>query len=97
MRNATLVVLTLAVAAGCGSSPTLDHELVATTSSPLACDVSGRWATRVVVPVSWLGSLGLKGGSGEIVEVFEIVRVHTGTSFIDTYRVCGISSPDSES
>ncbi len=99
---AALITLGLAaVPAGCGSSSGEDApaarlaEGLATAEA--ACDLTGTWATKIVIPVTWSATLGIQAGSGEIVQYTMDTRAQTGTSFTDAVKVCGITSPDYKS
>lgn len=57
------------------------------------CDMSGKWALKVTLPVSWGGSL-LKNGSGTIVHWSLLDRRIDGAKVTDTVDVCEILVPD---
>jgi hypothetical protein len=62
------------------------------------CDFAGTWATKLLIPVSWVpqGIMGviLNPGSGAIGQWILQTRVQSGTTLTDTAVVCGIDLPD---
>lgn len=85
--------------------PSDDHAKVADAegriasaeATPTACNLSGTWATKTTLEVTWPSTLGIQRGRGTIVQYIKSTRVHSGLSFTDTVEVCGLTSPDYES
>lgn len=87
----------LAALVGCGGEQHADRPAPATHQEALvgkSCDLNGTWAVRFTVPVTWGGNMGIRGGSGEVVQYARTVRKVQGNEVTDTLQVCGNSVPD---
>jgi hypothetical protein len=91
------LVLSLAVApTACGDAPddlaTAPLE-ISEAPSAQACDLTGTWATKTVVPVTWRQTLIIARGLGQVDQYTMHTRTQTGAAFTDTVQVCGITLP----
>lgn len=75
-----------------------DERLIAgAATDPALCDLSGTWATRTTIDVTWPATLGIQRGRGTVVQYTKNTRVHSGISISDIVEVCGLTSPDYQS
>jgi hypothetical protein len=58
------------------------------------CDLGGRWATKLSVPVTWPATSGLVAGSGTFLFWALLAGTQTGNSMAATVVPCGASFPD---
>jgi hypothetical protein len=58
------------------------------------CDLSGSWAAKFTVPVTWPASGGLMAGSGSLVFWVLLQGTQSGTSMASTMLPCGVTIPD---
>jgi hypothetical protein len=94
----------LALAAGCGGK-LLDESALGSTSEggpgldapPAAqggCDVSGGWALKMAIDVTWTGSGALLAGTGEV-DLWALIEATPGTDALTVaLRPCGAALPD---
>ena len=98
----------IAIVAGCGGkllnegtegAPALPDEDAgvatdAAIATPGGCDVSGGWALKMAIAVSWSGSGAVLGGTGEV-DLWALIDAAPGTdSLTVTLRPCGAALPD---
>lgn len=57
------------------------------------CDMTGKWALKVSLPVSWKNS-GTPKGAGDVIEWALIDRSISGTTVVETGNVCKLVLPD---
>ena len=91
-----IVSLSLATLVGCGGDQT-ETAMPATQQEAMTgqtCDLNGTWAVRFTVPVSWGGNMGIRGGSGDVVQYAKTIRKVVGKEVTDTLQVCGNTVPD---
>jgi hypothetical protein len=58
------------------------------------CSFDGAWALKFTIPVQWSGNMGVRAGSGNIVQYLRSQRHTEGQSVIDALQVCGSHVPD---
>lgn len=88
--------------AGCGEkTDAINSEATHVGSHGAAveeCDITGTWALKFVVPVKWAGSIGVQGGSGEIVQWVKSQRTKSDGNVVnDELTMCGTTVPDYKS
>ena len=86
-----------AMLAGCGGEPGAEAPHAGAQQDALtgeSCDLNGTWAVRFTVPVSWGGNMGIRGGSGDVVQYAKTVRKVVGNEVTDTLQICGNLVPD---
>jgi hypothetical protein len=87
-------------AVACSSAPGDDDAVVGEAQALTECDLSGKWAMKIELPVTWPASFILRAGSGTIVNWALSSRVQSngvdggGPQIVDTARVCGVQIPD---
>ena len=61
---------------------------------PTVCNFDGTWALKFTIPVQWSGNMGLRAGSGNIVQYLRSTRHTEGQDVVDALQVCGSHVPD---
>jgi hypothetical protein len=83
----------------CGRVCTSDAGTPACNAGTCAttCDLSGTWAGKVSMQVTWPGTLTLAGGSGTVAIWVIVKGTQSGNAIPVTMTPCGIVSPDFQS
>jgi hypothetical protein len=97
------VLFCLAALGGCGdalqgasSETALETDGTAQQSllAPTDCNFDGTWALKFTIPVQWSGNMGVRAGSGNIVQYLRSARHTQGQDLVDALQVCGSHVPD---
>ncbi|HEX3769971.1 MAG TPA: hypothetical protein VHV30_03865 [Polyangiaceae bacterium] len=59
-----------------------------------SCDLTGTWAVKMLVALSWSSSLVLSTGSGQMTLYIRLIGTQTGDTVSATLLPCGITVPD---
>ena len=62
--------------------------------APADCNFGGTWALKFTIPVQWSGNMGVRAGSGNIVQYLRSARHTQGQDMVDALQVCGSHVPD---